>query len=71
MRGLRVITTQKQLRRLFWETFPELPRKKITNYSGNGTMYRTDTRCAWCDWIDSLSKSGEISVELAERATLD
>lgn len=64
------ITTQKQLRQEFWETFPNLPRKKITNYSGNGTMYQTDTRCTFVDWLDSLSKSGDISQELAERATL-
>ncbi len=64
-------TTQRQLRSAFWEQFPGLPRKKITNYSGNGKMYRTDTRCAWCDWLDMLSKNGDISQELAYRATLD
>lgn len=65
-----MITTQKQLRRLFWQTFPNLPRRKIPNYSGNGTIYVTDTRCAWCDWLDALSKNDEISQELAGRATL-
>ena len=65
------ITNQRQLRREFWQTFPELPRRKVTNYSGNGKMYQTDTRVAWCDWIDSLSKDGSISPELAYRATLD
>jgi hypothetical protein len=64
------ITTQRQLRKEFWLTFPKLPRKKITNYSSNGKMYRTDTRCAWVEWIDMLSKSGDISQALAERATL-
>jgi hypothetical protein len=65
-----MITTQKQLRRAFWEQHPGVKRKKIRNYSGNGTMYVTDTRCTWCDWLDMLSKTGEISQELAERATL-
>ncbi len=64
-------TTQRQLRAAFWKQFPHLSRKKITNYSGNGKMYRTDTRCAWCDWIDMLSKSDQISEVLANRATLD
>lgn len=64
------ITSQKQLRREFWETFPGLPRRKITDYSGNGKMYRTDTRVTWCDWIDMLSKDGDISQALAQRATL-
>lgn len=65
-----MITTQRELRRIFWQTFPHLPKRKIADYSGNGTMYRTDTRCAWVDWIDSLQKNGDITEELAERATL-
>lgn len=66
-----MITTQRELRRLFWREHPQLQRKRVTNYSGNGTMYVTDTRVTWCDWIDALSKCGEISQELAQRATLD
>jgi hypothetical protein len=64
------ITTQRELRRVFWQEHSSLSRRKIPNYSGNGTMHVTDTRCAWCDWIDALSKDGIISQELAERATL-
>lgn len=65
-----MITTQKELRREFWAQHPHLPRRKIKNYSGNGTMYPTDTRCAWCDWLDSMKKAGQISDSLAYRATL-
>ncbi len=65
------ITNQRTLRRVFWEQHPDLPRRKITNYSGNGTMHVTDTRCAWCDWVDAMSRDGQISQELAQRATLD
>ena len=65
------ITNQRDLRRTFWEDNPGLSRKKIRNYSGNGTMHVTDTRCAWCDWLDMMSKSGAISQDLAQRATLD
>ena len=64
------ITTQRELRREFWATFPDLPRRKIKNYAGTGTMHVTDARVAWCDWIDALCKGGDISPELAERATL-
>ena len=64
------ITTQKQLRKEFWETFPELSRRKIKDYRGNGRMHTTDTRCAFVDWVDTLSKDGDISPELAERVTL-
>ena len=65
------ITTQKELRREFWRTFPNLQRRKVTDYSGNGKMHVTDTRVAWCDWLDALSKGGDISQDLAQRATLD
>lgn len=71
MRAMRVVTTQRELRREFWKAHPDLPRYKIKNYSGNGKMHVTDTRVAWCDWVDALSKSGEITQELAQRATLD
>lgn len=64
-------TTQRELRRAFWEQHPALSRRKITDYSGNGTMYCTDTRCVFVDWIDMLSRDGQISEELAQRATLE
>ena len=64
-------TTQREVRRAFWETHQNLPRRKIKNYSGNGTMYPTDTRCAFTDFVDALSKNGDISQELAQRVTLD
>jgi hypothetical protein len=64
------ITTQKQVRAAFWEAFPNLSRKRIKNYAGNGTMYTTDTRCAFVDYVDWLSKAGQISQALAERVTL-
>ena len=64
------ITTQRELRKAFWRDHPNLPRRKIKNYSGNGKMHVTDVRCAWCDYIDYLSKDGAISQELAQRATL-
>jgi hypothetical protein len=67
---MRTYTTQKELRRAFWEQHPNLPRRKIKNYSGNGTMYPTDTRCAWVDWLDCIKNAGQISDSLADRATL-
>jgi hypothetical protein len=64
------ITNQRELRRLFWSEHPSLSRRKIPNYSGNGTMHVTDTRCAWCDWLDAMCRNGAISQSLAQRATL-
>lgn len=66
-----MITNQKDLRKRFWEDNPTLDRKRIPDYEGSGKMYRTDTRCAFTDWLDYMCRSGEISRELAERATLD
>jgi hypothetical protein len=66
-----IYTTQRQVRRAFWEAHPNLPKRKIKNYSGNGTMHVTDTRCAFTDFIDMLSKNDNISQELAQRVTLD
>ncbi len=65
------ITTQRALRKEFWETFGHIvPRKRIKDYSGTGTMYPTDTRVTFTDWLDGLSKDGSVSQELAQRATL-
>ena len=64
-------TTQQQVRAAFWNMHPDLPRRKIANYTGNGKMYRTDTRCAFVDFVDYLSNDGQISQELAQRVTLD
>ena len=67
---MHTYNSQAQIRKAFREAFPNLPMKKITNYSGNGKMYPTDTRCAFTDYIDFLSKNGDISQELAEKVTL-
>lgn len=62
--------TAREVRRLFWETFPELPRRRITDYSGTGLMHCTDTRCAWVDFVDSLARDGQISQRLADSIEL-
>ena len=75
------ITNQRDLRRAFWHEMDELmrqpgnrmniTRRRITNYAGTGKMHNTDTRCAWCDYVDAMSCNNQISQELAQRATLD
>jgi hypothetical protein len=71
-------TTQKQVRSAFWEAWRNgefkglnVTPKRITNYSGNGKMHNTDTRVAFCDFVDSLNRSGEMKEGLIERVTLD
>lgn len=63
-------TTQKQIRAAFWAAHPNFPRQKVPNYSGSGSMYVTDTRCAFSDFVDYLARDGQISEELAQRVTL-
>ncbi len=61
------ITNQPDLRAAFWERFPEIqegPKSKRQN------SYPCDTRQAWCDFVDSMERSGDISRALANRATL-
>lgn len=58
------LTTQKAVRDQFREEYPDLDYKKI-----NGD-YKTDTRCAFCDYVDHLNRAGIISNKLAARVTL-
>ena len=62
--------TSREVRCAFWRDHPHLSRKKITDYSGTGKMYTTDTRCAFVDYVDALSKSGLVSEAVANRVTL-
>lgn len=59
------ITTQRELRREFWETFPRWQRRKMREGE-----YMCDVRVAFCDWLDSLARNGDVSEALAQRATL-
>jgi len=68
-----MMTTQAQVRTAFWQTHKDTPgvtKRKIPNYSGNGKMHNTDTRCAFADFVDYLSKSGQITEALASKVTL-
>lgn len=63
-------TSQKQIRAAFWREHPEADREKIRDYSGQGKMYKTDTRVLFVDFVDQLARSGLISADLASRVTL-
>lgn len=69
-------TNQKQIRAAFWETFPDLPRRRY-RYSPNRSdktaplVFPIDTRCAFVDYLDQLQREGIISESLANRATLE
>lgn len=68
------ITTQKELRKLFWNSMREANPNKgrcygpIAGYTHND--YRADDRAAFCDFTDNMQRDGVISEALATRATL-
>lgn len=64
------VTTQKQVRAMFWQAHPEADRRKIRDHSGKGRMYKADTRMLFVDYVDALQRSGMISAALARRVTL-
>ncbi len=71
------LTTQRQVRMAFWDAWRagqflgvHVTPKRITDYSGHGKMYNTDTRCAFCDFVDGLNKDGQLAEGLADRVTL-
>jgi hypothetical protein len=70
-------TTQKQVRAAFWQAWRDgmfkgrdVTPRRIVDYSGHGKMHNTDTRVAFCDFVDWLRQASEISEELAGRVTL-
>lgn len=67
-----MITTQRELRRAFWDNFPELEteaRRRRTLSKGHNAQ-TTTARTEFCDWLDGLARSGQVSERLADRATL-
>jgi len=58
-------TTQKQLRKTFWEHHPTLKQKNKTQNNYNATI-----RTMWVDFVDVMQKSGLITETLASKATL-
>lgn len=71
------MTTQEQVRKAFWDAWRrgefaglDVTPRLIPDYSGKGKMHNTDTRCAFCDFVDALSKNGELAEGLADKVTL-
>jgi hypothetical protein len=65
-------TTQKQIRRAFWAAHPahEAHALKWEIKTSPQNRHNAETRAAYVDFIDSLRRNGEITEELAARATL-
>lgn len=62
------MTTQKQVRRAFWETFPQL--KPYYRATWRQNKYPCDIRMAFCDYVENLRIDRVISAQLAGRVTL-
>ena len=64
--------TINQVRANYWsylqETRPELAAQRRSRKSQND--YVTDIRLMFCDYVDQLRRSGEITEQLANRVTL-
>jgi len=68
------ITSMRTLRSEFWRQHPGLERCWLNGEHGphRPQNYQpTDTRCVFVDWIDYMQRDGQISEDLAQRATLD
>lgn len=75
------LTTQAAVRSAFWESFPRFKRRMIPAGRSPRTgrlLYRVATqneypatvRCAFVEYVDSLSRDGVISASLADSVTL-
>jgi hypothetical protein len=60
------MNTLKEVRAAFWNAHPQ--HTQIGGTKQND--YSTDIRINFCDYLDQLRKSGEISNKLANNATL-
>lgn len=67
-----MMTNQKQIRAAFWNAHPdfEFQAREAGIFSKPQNYHCATVRCAFVEFVDSLARNGEISEELAFRATL-
>jgi hypothetical protein len=67
-----MLTNQKQIRAVFWAAHPDLEAQARARRTRSKTQNHQNatTRTAFVDFVDALSRSGEISDALAQRVTL-
>ena len=70
--GVTMYTTQKQIRRAFWDANPHFAEqaRQAGILSKPQNEHCATVRCSFVDFIDSLARDGQISEALADRATL-
>lgn len=62
------LTNQRDIRRAFWTEHPQASRRKVQ--MGAERVYVTDTRCAFVEWLDAMTRAGTIPASIADRVTL-
>ncbi|MHA2183143.1 MAG: hypothetical protein ACXAAH_17120 [Promethearchaeota archaeon] len=60
--------TVTEIRQSFWEAHPQFKNEYRKTYKQN--QYKTDIRCAFVDYVDTLGRCGDISDSLLQRITL-
>jgi hypothetical protein len=67
-----MITTQKEIRKAFWASHADLDSYALKwgIKTAPQNRHNATTRTAFVDFINTLAEAGEISSELALRATL-
>jgi hypothetical protein len=69
-----MITTQRQLRKMFWAAHPYLSKRKkdkVKDHSGLGLMYPINVRLAWNGYLEQMRASDQIDVSMFYRSTLE
>lgn len=63
-----MITTQKELRKAFWQGNEHL--RHLYRAKRRQNDYDSIVRLEWCDFVEIMHRDGHISDALAQRATL-
>lgn len=61
-------TTIKEIRKAFWDAHPEIKNEYRKTYRQND--YKPGVRTMFVNFVDMLERNGEITTELASKATL-
>ena len=67
MKHQHQITTQKELRRLYWD---QPGTRFFYKYGRTQNDYPATVRCDWVDFVDRMARDGLIPESLAQKATL-
>ena len=69
---LRLYTTQRQVRRAFWDAHPgmEQAAREAGTLTKGQNAQGTNIRVAFAEYVDLLSRDRQINEALADRVTL-